>query len=268
MSSLAVDSVSVSLDAASILRDITLRADAGEWLGVIGPNGAGKSTLLHAACGVVPFTGTITLGGDPLGALDRRTRAARIALVPQTPVVPPGMTVVDYVLLGRTPHRRALAPETHLDLAVVRDAIDQLDLTSLARRMLTSLSGGERQRVFLARALAQQSEIVLLDEPTAALDIGHQVDVLQLIDRLRRDRGLTIVTTLHDLTLAGRYPDRLVMLAGGRLVAQGLPRDVLTPDTIERHYGTPVRILDDDGRLVVVPATGPATHGPRNAEAH
>ena len=163
------------------------------------------------------------------------------------------MTVIDYVLLGRTPHRAALAPETCTDLAVVRTAIDQLDLTRFARRTLTSLSGGERQRAFLARALAQQSDIVLLDEPTAALDIGHQIDVLQLIDRLRREFNLTIVTTLHDLTLAGRYPDTLAMLAEGRLVALGAPRDVLTVEIIEHHYGTPVRILHDDGGIVVVP---------------
>jgi len=253
MSSLVLDGVGVALDGARILHDISLRAEPGSWLGVIGPNGAGKSTLLHAACGVVPFRGTITLGGDPVGALDRRTRATRIALVPQTPVVPPGMTVVDYVLLGRTPHRAALAPESRDDLDVVRGTIDQLDLTRFARRTLTSLSGGERQRAFLARALAQQSEIVLLDEPTVALDIGHQVDVLDLVDRLRHDLHLTIVTTLHDLTLAGRYPDTLAMLAEGRLVALGAPCDVLTAETIERHYGTPVRILHDEGGIVVVP---------------
>ena len=253
MSTLVIERLNVTLGGAPILRDVTLYAGPGEWLGIIGPNGAGKSTLLHAACGVVPFTGTISLGGDPVGALDRRTRAARIALVPQTPAVPPGMTVIDYVLLGRTPHRAALAPETCTDLAVVRTAIEQLDLTRFARRTLTSLSGGERQRAFLARVLAQQSDIVLLDEPTAALDIAHQVDVLQLIDRLRRELNLTIVTTLHDLTLAGRYPDTLAMLAEGRLVALGAPRDVLTVEIVEHHYGTPVRILHDDDGIVVVP---------------
>jgi iron complex transport system ATP-binding protein len=163
------------------------------------------------------------------------------------------MSVVDYVLLGRTPHRGALGAESRDDRAVVVEVLRQLDLVRFARRLLTTLSGGERQRVFLARALAQQSAVVLLDEPTAALDIGHQVDVLHLVDQLRRDLGLTVVSTLHDLTLAGRYPDTLVMLAEGRVVAVGAPRDVLTPELIERHYGTPVRVIEDVSGLVVVP---------------
>ncbi len=257
MSALLVDGLGVTIDRTTILTDVSVRAERGQWLGVIGPNGAGKSTLLHAACGVVASTGHIALGGDPIETLDRRSRAARVALVPQTPVVPPGMSVLDYVLLGRTPHRSALGYETRHDREVVREVLRQLDVARFARRMLTTLSGGERQRVFLARALAQQSAIVLLDEPTAALDIGHQVDVLHLVDRLRRDLGLTIVSTLHDLTLAGRYPDTLVMLADGRVVAGGAPRDVLTPDIIERHYGTPVRVLEDESGFVIVPTRRP-----------
>ncbi len=255
MSRLTCSSVGVVLDGVPVLRDVSLEAEAGSWVAVIGPNGAGKSTLLHAICGVVPHTGQVLLDGDDLHSLDRRTRAARVALVPQTPVVPQGMRVVDYVLLGRTPHRRGLAPETPADLEVAAQVLAQLDLRDFSHRRLTSLSGGERQRVFLARALAQQSRVVLLDEPTAALDIGHQVDVLTLVDTLRRELGLTIVSTLHDLTLAGRYPDTAVLLAGGRVVATGAPADVLTPDIIETHYGTPVRVLHDDDGLVVVPAS-------------
>ncbi|CAB5027743.1 MAG: ATP-binding cassette domain-containing protein [Actinobacteria bacterium] len=254
MSALRVENLGVTIEGTAILTDISVYAAPGEWLGVIGPNGAGKSTLLHAACGVVGFTGRVLLGGDPLETLDRRACASRVALVPQTPVVPPGMSVVDYVLLGRTPHRGALGAESHNDRAVVVEVLRQLDLVRFARRLLTTLSGGERQRVFLARALAQQSAVVLLDEPTAALDIGHQVDVLHLVDQLRRELGLTIVSTLHDLTLAGRYPDTLVMLAEGRVVAVGAPREVLTPELIERHYGTPVRVLEDVSGLVVVPS--------------
>jgi iron complex transport system ATP-binding protein len=255
VSSLVCSSVGVVLDGTTVLQGVSLDAPPGSWVAVIGPNGAGKSTLLHAICGVVPHTGRVLLDGEELHALDRRTRAARVALVPQTPVVPQGMRVVDYVLLGRTPHRRGLAPESPADLTIVGDVLSQLDLRGFAHRRLTSLSGGERQRVFLARALAQQSRVVLLDEPTAALDIGHQVDVLSLVDRLRRELGLTIVSTLHDLTLAGRYPDTAVLLANGRVVACGAPADVLTPDIIETHYGTPVRVLHDDDGLVVVPAT-------------
>lgn len=252
MSALAISGLDVTLDGAAILRDVTLRAEPGTWLGVIGPNGAGKSTLLHAVCGVVPYRGSISFGGESIATLDRRTRARHVALVSQSPTVPIGITVVDYVLLGRTPHRTALSSPSRTDRQVVRTVVDQLDLGRFAKRRLTTLSGGERQRVFLARALAQQSAIVLLDEPTAALDIGHQTEVLDLIDQLRHDLGLTIVTTLHDLTLAGRYPDTLAMLAGGRMVAQGNPHDVLTPTLIEQHYGAPVRVLQDNGDIIIV----------------
>jgi iron complex transport system ATP-binding protein len=255
VSGLTCSSVGVVLDGTSVLTDVSLEARPGSWVAVIGPNGAGKSTLLHAICGVVPHTGQVRLDGDDLPALDRRARASLVALVPQTPLVPQGMRVVDYVLLGRTPHRRGLAPESAADLDVVGHVLEQLDLRTFADRRLTSLSGGERQRVFLARALAQQSRVVLLDEPTAALDIGHQIDVLSLVDELRHDLGLTIVSTLHDLTLAGRYPDTAVLLAGGRVVATGTPAEVLTPDIIEAHYGTPVRVLHDDDGPVVVPAS-------------
>ena len=252
MTAIAIAGLDVTLDGAAILRDVTVRAEPGTWLGVIGPNGAGKSTLLHAVCGVVPYHGSITFGGESIATLDRRARARHVALVTQSPTVPIGITVVDYVLLGRTPHRTALSSVSRTDRHVVRTVVDQLDLGRFVNRRLATLSGGERQRVFLARALAQQSAIVLLDEPTAALDIGHQAEVLDLIDQLRRDLGLTIVTTLHDLTLAGRYPDTLAMLAGGRVVAQGNPCDVLTPALIEQHYGAPVRVLHDNGDIIIV----------------
>ena len=255
MSALACESVGVVLDNTPLLREVSLNVPAGSWLGVIGPNGAGKSTLLHAVCGIVPHTGCVRLGGHDVATLDRRDRAGRIGFVAQTPVTPPGMRVVDYVLLGRTPHRGVLAAETPTDRAVVRDVLAQLDLLPFAQRRLTSLSGGERQRAFLARALAQQPQLLLLDEPTAALDIGHQVDVLDLVDSLRCTLGLTVVSTLHDLTLAGRYPDAVVLLVDGKVVASGRPAEVLTPELIETHYGTPVRVLHDDDGLIVIPTT-------------
>ncbi len=250
---LAVRDLHVSLGGRDVLTDVTLDVAPGEWLGIVGPNGAGKSTLLHAVCGLVTWRGSVSVDGRAVDSLDRRTRARALALVPQTPAVPHGMTVTDYVLLGRTPHRRALAAESRHDLDVVREALDALDRLDLARRGLATLSGGERQRAFLARAVAQESRVVLLDEPTSALDIRHQVEVLDLIARMRRERGLTVITTLHDLTLASRYPDRLVMLATGRVVAHGAPRDVLTEQTIGTHYGARVRVLHHDDGIVVVP---------------
>src|SRR5690606_39771859 len=158
--------------------------------------------------------------GRPAGRLRRRERARLVALVPQSPVVPEGITVADYVLLGRTPHLRPLGAEGPQDLAVVHDALALLDLVPVAGRSVSSLSGGERQRVLIARALAQGAPIVLLDEPTTALDVGHQQQVLELVDDLRRCRGLSVVSTMHDLTLAGQYADRLVLLDAGRVVVE------------------------------------------------
>jgi cobalamin transport system ATP-binding protein len=178
----------------------------------------------------------------------------RVAYVPQTPVLPPGIAVVDYVLLGRTPHIPYLGSETGADIDAAREALELLDVVQFAARQLESLSGGELQRVLLARALAQQAPLVLLDEPNTALDIGHQQDVLDLIDRLRRERGLTVVSTMHDLTLAGLYADRLVMLDRGRIVAQGSATDVLTEANLERYYGATVHVVHQgDGMVVVVP---------------
>jgi iron complex transport system ATP-binding protein len=163
------------------------------------------------------------------------------------------MTVTDYVLLGRTPHLHPLAVEGPADLAAAHDAMVRFDLLAFADRELTSLSGGERQRVFLARAFTQGAPVLLLDEPTTALDVGHQQQVLELVDELRKQHHLTVVTTLHDLTLAGQYADRLLLLDAGRVVAAGTAADVLTEDNLTRYYGASVRIIDDGGRTVVLP---------------
>jgi iron complex transport system ATP-binding protein len=176
-----------------------------------------------------------------------------VALVAQTPVIPEGATVADYVLLGRTPHVPPLGTEGPADLAAVHDALAVLDLVGLAGRLVSTLSGGERQRVLVARALAQGAPIVLLDEPTTALDVGHQQQVLELVDGLRRDHGLTVVSTMHDLTLAGQYADRLVLLDAGRVVVDGAAADVLTEANLARYYGARVRVISDGGRPVVLP---------------
>ncbi len=243
----------VTLDRAIVLDGVDLTVAAGEWVTVIGPNGAGKSTLLSAVGGLLPFAGTVAVSGTELARLPRRDRARRVATVRQSPVVPPGMTVLDYVLLGRTPYIAPLGRESAADLAAARDVLGRLDLTGLAGRELDTLSGGERQRAFLARALAQGAGVLLLDEPTTALDIGHQQDVLELIDRLRREGGLTVLATMHDLTTAGEYADRLVLLAGGRVVAAGRPADVLTAELLAEHYRVRVRVIPGDRGPLVVP---------------
>jgi iron complex transport system ATP-binding protein len=253
MSSVSATGVTVRIDGATLLRGVSFGVDAAEWIAVIGPNGAGKSTLLRTLAGLVRFDGSIELDGERVDQLRSRDRARRVALVPQAPIIPPGITVVDYVMLGRTPHIGLLGFEARHDRSVVAEVMALLDLGSLATRRVETLSGGERQRAFLARALAQEAPILLLDEPTSALDIGHQQDVLELVDELRRARALTVVTTMHDLTMAGRFADRVLLLSGGEVVADGSRDEVLTEENVGRHYGASVRILHDEHGLVVVP---------------
>jgi iron complex transport system ATP-binding protein len=232
---------------------IDLDVDAGEWVSVIGPNGAGKTTLLRAVAGLTAADGVVDLAGQPVQSMGTRERSRLIALVPQIPVVPPSMPVVDYVLLGRTPHIPLFGTEAPRDVAEAASVLDQLDLAGFADRRLETLSGGELQRVMLARALAQAAPVLLLDEPTTALDVGHQQEVLDLVDELRTSRGLTVLSTMHDLTLAGQYADRLMMLAEGRVVAAGRAEDVLTEANVARYYGARVRVLHEPDGIVVLP---------------
>jgi iron complex transport system ATP-binding protein len=248
-----VTGVGVALGGARILDGVDLAVERGEWVTVIGPNGAGKTTLIRAVGGLAPFDGSIALFGADVGDLRRRERARLVATVPQSPAVPPGMSVLDYVLLGRTPYIRPLGRESRADLDVVDGVLGRLDLRRFADRPLETLSGGERQRAFLARALAQGAGLLLLDEPTSALDIGHQQEVLDLVDELRADRGLTVLASMHDLSLAGEYADRLVLLVCGQVVASGPPREVLTEVLLSRHYGARVRVIDAEHGPVVVP---------------
>ena len=251
-------SLRAAYGAHVVLDGVDFDVEPAAWVTVVGPNGAGKTTLLRVVAGLVDHGGSLFVAGDPAGSLSRRERARRIALVPQSPEIPPGMLVTDYLLLGRTPHLSLFGTETAADLAAVAETLDVLDLTHLAGRTLHTLSGGERQRAVLGRALVQEAPVLLLDEPTTALDVGHQQEVLDLVDRLRRDRGLTVLATLHDLTAAGQYADRLVMLDHGRIVAEGAAADVLTPERIARHYHARVRVITDDhGGVVVVPARPP-----------
>jgi iron complex transport system ATP-binding protein len=254
---LEIVEVAVSLGGTPILHGVSLSVAAGEWVTIIGPNGAGKSTLLRAVGGAIPYQGSISLLGRPVGQLPRRDRARLVATVPQNPAVPPGMAVVDYVLLGRTPYIRPLARESRRDLEVVDGVLRRLDLSDLADRPLETLSGGERQRVFLGRALAQGATLLMLDEPTSSLDIGHQQEVLDLVDELRRDAGLTVVATMHDLSIAGEYADRMLLLARGRVAAVGTPAQVLTEDALSRHYGARVRVLDGEHGPLIIPVRGP-----------
>jgi iron complex transport system ATP-binding protein len=246
--------VSVELDGRPVLRELDLVVPGGARLGLIGPNGSGKTTLLRTVAGLVPHRGELRIGDAPPGSLSRRELARRIALVPQIPAVPAGVTVADYVLLGRTPYIPYLGSESRRDLAIVAQVLDRLDLAAFAARRLDSLSGGERQRAVLARALAQQAPVLLLDEPTTGLDVGHQQQVLELVDAVGAGLDLTVVSAMHDLTLAGQFADQLVLLDGGRVAAAGPVREVLTEQVVGRHYHASVRVLEEPGGgIVVVP---------------
>lgn len=247
--------VRVAFDGTEVVGGVDLELRSGEWLGLIGPNGSGKSTFLRSLVRLVPRTGTIELGdGTVPGPTD-------LALMPQSPELPPGMTVVEYALLGRTAHLGWLRAESASDRRVATDVLRRLGLASFADRQVRSLSGGEAQRVVIARALVQQAPVLLLDEPTSALDVGHQVEVLELVDELRCEDGLTVIAAMHDLGMAARYAERLLLLERGIPVALGTPEEVLEPELLSRVYGHPVRVHQLDGHLVVLPAPRP-THTP------
>lgn len=253
--------VTVSIDDRPLVDACDVTVGRGDWVTILGPNGAGKTTLLHALAGLVPSTGRIELDGVPVRHLDGRARARAVAVVPQSPTIPGGMTVARYVLLGRTAHLGPLGRESGHDRSVVDRCLAQLDLEALAGRMVHTLSGGERQRVVLARGLAQEAPLLFLDEPTTALDIAHQQEILELIDDLRKRLALTVVSTMHDLTLAAQYGDHLVVLQAGRVVMSGPARQVLTGPQIERHFGARVDVIRHRGALVVVPRRNPPNQG-------
>jgi iron complex transport system ATP-binding protein len=236
-----------------VLDSVRLTVEPGGWLAVIGPNGSGKSTLLRSVLGFHRHEGLVRIDGRPTAGMPRRERARTLAYAPQTPVLPEGVSTRDYVGLGRTPYRPLLAAPRSVDRQIVAEVMDRLGLDRLAGRPLATLSGGERQRAVLARALAQQPRVLLLDEPTGALDLGHAQQVLDLIDRLRRQDGLTVVSTLHDLTLAGQYADRLALLSEGRVVAEGVPADVLTPAALRTHYGARAQVVAGPHGPAVLP---------------
>jgi iron complex transport system ATP-binding protein len=250
---IALDGLRVRYGPTLALDSVTERVAAGEWLGLIGPNGAGKTTLLHAVARQVRYSGRVEVGGQPTARMSRRAMARLVAYVPQRPLLPPDMTVGDYVLLGRTPHIGYLRVETDADRQISARLIGRLGLSAMADRTLRTLSGGELQRLVLARALAQQAPVLLLDEPTSALDLGRRVDALELVDEIRRERSLTVVSAVHDLTLAGQFADRLLLLDGGCVAASGAPSAVLRGDLLGSRFGAAVEVLTTaDGDHAVI----------------
>jgi iron complex transport system ATP-binding protein len=244
-----------------VLDTVRLTVEPGGWLAVIGPNGSGKSTLLRCILGLHPHDGLVRLDGANTGGMPRRERARQVAYAPQLPVLPEGVSTRDYVLLGRTPHRALLSAPRAVDRQVVADVMERLEIGALADRPLRTLSGGEQQRAVLARALAQQPRVLLLDEPTSSLDLGHAQQVLDLVDGLRRQDGLTVLSTLHDLTLAGQYADRLALLSQGRVAAEGAPAEVLTTAALQTYYGARAQVVEGPHGPAVLPVRAPDQRG-------
>jgi iron complex transport system ATP-binding protein len=253
MTSFKVRGLQVELGQKTIVNNIDLEISVGQWVCIIGPNGAGKSSLLKALAGIIPSTGELLIDESNVRDLSERDRACWIAYVAQEPLMPAGMRVFDYVLLGRTAHLKMLASESPKDLEIAHYVISELDLAEFIDRDVATLSGGERQRVAIARALAQASPIILLDEPTTALDVGYQQEVLELIDRLRKEKKIAVISTMHDLTVSGLYPDRLMLLANGNVVVSGTAETVLTPENIAQYYGAKVTVITHESGPVVIP---------------
>jgi iron complex transport system ATP-binding protein len=249
--------VSVTLGANRVIGSLTASVASGEWVALLGPNGAGKTTLIRAIAGLVGYAGSIEVEGRSISESSRRDVAKLIALVPQKPETPAELTVAEYVLLGRTPHIAYLATESRADRLAAESAIGRLGLQTFVDRPLGSLSGGELQRAVLARALAQEAPVLLLDEPTSALDLGRQQQALELVDELRNDEQLTVVSAMHDVSLAGQYADRLLLLDAGDVVADGTAADVLSEERISALYGASVRVVRENGDVFVLPRRHP-----------
>ena len=251
------EGVSFSYGAQTALREVSFTARSGELVALVGPNGAGKSTLLRLAAGLlVPSAGRVRVGGLDAPTAPRRALARVCALVPQEPRAPWPFTVREAVMMGRAPHQGLLAVAGPFDRGAVQGALEACDLVALADRRLDALSGGERRRVFFARALAQEPRVLLLDEPTAFLDLAHQVAAMEMA-RVAARGGLCVVAVLHDLNLAGESADRIVVLSRGRVVADGPPREVLSAERVSEVWGVPVWRGENGttGAPVVLPVT-------------
>ncbi|ERS42636.1 MULTISPECIES: ABC transporter ATP-binding protein [Corynebacterium] len=253
---LSAHSVSVGYGDTVISRDVTLDIPDGQVTTLIGANGCGKSTLLRGLSRLLPLSeGSVTLDGKKLGDYSSRELATRLSLLPQSPITPAGVTVADLVARGRHPHQSWLQQWSASHSAAVDEAMALTNVFQLRDRPVDSLSGGQRQRVWIAMVLAQDTDIVFLDEPTTYLDLAHSTDVLELVSTLNKEQGKTIVMVLHDLNLAARYSDNLVLMKDGSVTALGSPESTITPQALRDVFGLDSRVIEDPvtGGPLIVP---------------
>ncbi|OCC10404.1 ABC transporter ATP-binding protein [Streptomyces sp. PTY087I2] len=252
---LAARGVTVGYGDRMVIDQLDVAVPSGVITTIIGPNGCGKSTLLRTLTRLLkPAGGTVVLDGEDIGTLRTKDVAKKLGLLPQAPVAPEGLTVADLVARGRHPHQSWLRQWSSDDADVVRRALAMTGVADLADRTVDSLSGGQRQRVWISMTLAQGTDLLLLDEPTTYLDLAHAIDVLDLVDDLH-ESGCTVVMVLHDLNLATRYSDNLVVMRGGAVLAQGHPRDVITAELLHEAFGLRAKVIDDPvgDRPLIVP---------------
>ncbi|PYE82329.1 ABC transporter ATP-binding protein [Pseudoroseicyclus aestuarii] len=259
-SRLEARALSLAYQGRTIVQELSLAIPDGQVTAIIGPNACGKSTLLRALARILkPAGGAVLLDGRAIAEQPTRSVARSLGLLPQTPLAPEGIAVADLVARGRAPHQGMLRQWSRADEAAVSEALEATGAAPLAGKRIEELSGGQRQRVWIAMALAQETDLLLLDEPTTYLDLRHQIEVLALIRRLNREKGRTIVMVLHDIGLAGRYADHLVAMAEGRVLAEGPPEAVVTPEILRRAFGLEARVIPDPetGTPLVVPRATP-----------
>ncbi|MDN5706503.1 ABC transporter ATP-binding protein [Corynebacterium casei] len=243
---LSASEVSVGYGERSVIEKLSVDIKRGAVTSIVGPNGCGKSTLLRAMARLLnPSHGEIVLDGKSIHDIPTRKLATKLGLLPQTPIAPDGIVVADLVGRGRTPHQGVLGRWIQQDYDIVAESLETTGISDLAERSIDEISGGQRQRVWIAMALAQRTDTLLLDEPTTYLDVKHQLDVLDLLTELNRDRGTTIVMVLHDLNLAARYSDELVAVSKGKVFAHGHPREVITKENVKSVFGIDSVIIND-----------------------
>lgn len=254
-------SVTVGYGQRTIIRDLSATFPAGKITTIVGPNGCGKSTLLRAMSGLLDLdTGTVSVDGQNISEMKRKDVARILGVLPQSPVAPEGLLVSDLVARGRHPHQAWFRQWSSTDEDAVFEALKQTGSADLASRTLDELSGGQRQRVWISMVLAQNTDILFLDEPTTYLDLATSVDILELVDSLRQELGRTVVMVLHDLNLAVRYSDYLVVMKDGQVIASGIPAEVITAELLQEAFDLRARVIEDPetGDPLIVPLRKPA----------